>query len=161
MNNPPLILIADDDWMNRELLEAHLQGYEIISVNSGEKALELAHARLPDLVIVDVRMPRMTGYEVCTHLREAEATRNIPVLIFSALEGDGAKQMALEAGADDVLPKPFTGAILQARVRNLLRIKALHDELQRRESNLWNILTQHLDETTAHSIMEDWLKTNV
>jgi DNA-binding response OmpR family regulator len=161
MNNPPLILIADDDWMNRELLEAHLDGYEVIAVNSGVKAVQVAKQRPPDLVIVDVRMPQMDGYEVCARLRAEATTQHTPILIFSALESDETKQKALEAGADDLLPKPFIAAVLMARVRGLLRTKALHDELERRERILWQVLNQHVDQNTAQLIMEDWLKTDV
>ena len=160
MNNPPLILIVDDDWMNRELLQAHLDGYEVIAVNRGEKALELAQSHPPDLVIVDVRMPEMNGYEVCERLRADEATRYIPVLILSGVETDDAKLRALEVGADDVLSKPFASFILMARVRSLLRMKALHDELVRREQVLWEVLNCHIDENTARHIMDDLLKTN-
>jgi two-component system, cell cycle response regulator len=120
MNNPPLILIVDDDWMSRELLQAHLDGYQVMMSNNGEKALQLIQSRPPDLVIVDVRMPGISGFEFCARLRANEATRHIPVLMLSALEGDEPKQMALEVGANDLLTKPFDSVILMERIRSLL-----------------------------------------
>jgi two-component system, cell cycle response regulator len=120
MNNPPLILIVDDDWMSRELLQAHLDGYQVMMSNNGEKALQVIQSRPPDLVIVDVRMPGISGFEFCTRLRADVATRHIPILMLSALEGDEPRQMALEVGANDLLTKPFDSAILMERIRSLL-----------------------------------------
>jgi DNA-binding response OmpR family regulator len=120
MNNPPLILVVDDDWMSRELLQAHLDGYEVMMANNGEKALQMAVLRPPDLVIVDVRMPGINGYEFCARLRADEAISRVPVLMLSALEGDEPRRRALEAGANDILSKPFDSVILIERVRSFV-----------------------------------------
>jgi two-component system cell cycle response regulator len=121
MNNPPLILVVDDDWMSRELLQAHLDGYEVMMANNGEKALQMAVLRPPDLVIVDVRMPGISGYEFCIRLRADEVINHVPVLILSALEGDEPRRRALEAGANDLLNKPFDSLVLMERVRSFVK----------------------------------------
>ena len=120
MNNPPLILVVDDDWMSRELLQAHLDGYEVLMANNGEKALQMAVVRPPDLVIVDVRMPGISGYEFCARLRANEVISHVPVLILSALEGDEPRRRALEVGANDLLNKPFDSVELIERVRSFV-----------------------------------------
>ncbi len=120
MNNPPLILIVDDDWMSRELLEAHLDGYQVMMANNGEKALQMAEANPPDLVIVDVRMPGITGYEFVSRLRAGEIHQHIPILMLSGLEGDEPRRKALTVGATDLLNKPFDSLELIARIRDLL-----------------------------------------
>jgi CheY-like chemotaxis protein len=120
MNNPPLILIVDDDWMSRELLQAHLDGYQVLMANNGEKALQVAEANPPDLVIVDVRMPGISGYEFVARLRTNPIHQGIPVLMLSALEGEEPRQKALSVGANDLLNKPFDSLHLIARIRDLL-----------------------------------------
>lgn len=120
MNNPPLILIVDDDWMSRELLQAHLDGYQVMMANNGEKALQMAVTQPPDLVIVDVRMPGISGYEFCSRLRADAAIQHIPVMILSALEGDEPRQKALAVGANALVNKPFDSVELMARIRSLL-----------------------------------------
>jgi two-component system cell cycle response regulator len=124
MNNPPLILVVDDDWMSRELLQAHLDGYEVMMANNGEKALQMAALRPPDLVIVDVRMPGISGYEFCARLRADEAINHVPVLMLSALEGDEPRRRALEAGANDLMNKPFDSVVLIERVRGFVSPKS-------------------------------------
>lgn len=157
----PLILIVDDDWMNRDLLQAYLESYQVQMASNGENALQLAAAHPPDLVLLDLRLPGMSGYEVCLRLKADEVTRYTPVLIISAMEGDEARQKALEAGADDFLLKPFDSLLLLARIRNLLHLKSLHDEMERRERALWSILNSHLNDQTARRIMDDWLRADV
>ena len=120
MNNPPLILIVDDDWMSRELLQAHLDGYQVMMANNGEKALQVAEANPPDLVIVDVRMPGISGYEFVSRLRANAIHHDTPVLMLSALEGDEPRRKALAAGASDLFNKPFDSLELMARIRSLL-----------------------------------------
>ncbi|MEO8607399.1 MAG: response regulator [Chloroflexota bacterium] len=120
MNNPPLILVVDDDWMNRELLQAHLEGYEVMTANNGEKALQMAILRPPDLVIVDVRMPGISGYEFCIRLRANEAISHVPVLMLSGLEGEEPRRRAFESGANDLLTKPFDSRVLMERVRSFV-----------------------------------------
>ena len=151
----PVILVVDDDWMNRDLLQAHLEaaGYRVATANSGPKALEMVGASLPDLVLLDVRMPGMDGYEVCARLKSDETTRHVPVIIVTALDKDGDYVKAVEAGADDFLPKPFNSVVMLARIRSLLRLKRLHDLLERQDERLRDILSQYLDPATVNQVL--------
>lgn len=153
----PLILVVDDDWMNREVMEAHLQSvnYDVMVAHSGEKALELAFATPPDLVLLDVRMQGMSGYEVCQQLKAHELTKYTPVVIVTALEGEEDKLKAIKAGADDFISKPFTSLMMLTRVRSLLRIKRLHDELEERNALLRQVLTRYVNEDIATTILAD------
>jgi DNA-binding response OmpR family regulator len=160
MNNPPLILIVDDDWMNRELLEAQLSEYEVAAANSGQRALEIIQISPPDLVILDVRMPGMDGYELAARLRLESRTHDIPIMMLTGLDSDEARMRAFQVGADDVMPKPFDTFIFLNRVRLLLQLKGLRDELSTREKRLRTILKNYVDDNTAHRIMKDWLKTD-
>lgn len=155
--NPPLILVVDDDWMNREVMEAHLSGagYEVQVAHSGDKALEFAFERPPDLVLLDVRMHGMNGYEVCQRLKANESTRFTPVVIVTALESDEDKLKAIKAGADDFISKPFTSLMMLTRVKSLLRIKRLHDELEERNTLLRKVLTRYVNEDIAETILAD------
>jgi adenylate cyclase len=135
------ITVVDDTPQNVKLLEATLEprGYQVISASSGEEALEKIAAEQPDLVLLDVVMPGMDGYEVCRRLRADPATALLPVVMITA-SGDEQKLAAIEAGADDFIPKPFDQAELVARIRSLLRIKRYHDtiETQAAELERWN-----------------------
>ncbi|MBN1966426.1 MAG: response regulator [Anaerolineae bacterium] len=113
------ILIVDDDWMNREIVEAHLvaAGYRVATAASGEQALELVLSDLPDLVLLDVRLPGMEGYEVCRRLKSESHTRHVPVVMITALDTEADRRQALEAGADDTLIKPISSHTLLARIR--------------------------------------------
>ncbi|MDB4927833.1 MAG: hypothetical protein JWM10_317, partial [Myxococcaceae bacterium] len=123
------ILIVDDERLNRELLEVMLarEGCEVSSAESGEDALAQVARRPPDLILLDVMMPGMDGYEVARRLKRDAATRNIPVIILSALDDRPARLRGLNAGAEDFLSKPVDHAELCMRVRNLLRLKAFGD----------------------------------
>lgn len=156
-NHSPVILIVDDDWMNREMMEAHLSAasYRVCTAHNGEKALELAAKTPPDLVLLDIRMPDMNGYEVCRRLKNNQATRFTPVVMVTALQTDDDKLEAVEAGADDFLTKPFSSIMLLTRVKSLLRIKNLHDELEDRNRLLRRVLSQYMDEDTAHGSPSD------
>jgi DNA-binding response OmpR family regulator len=151
------VLIVDDDWMNREVLEAHLTGvgYEVMVVHSGEKALELAAQTPPDLVLLDVRMQGMSGYDVCRELKARMATRLAVVMLVTALESDEDRERAIEAGADDFISKPFSSLALLTRVRNLLRIKNLRDDLENRDRLLREVLHRYVDDTTTERILSD------
>ena len=139
MNTPlPRVLVVDDTAANVDLLEAMLsaRGYEVEGVNSGAEALErLALEPRPDLVLLDIVMPEMDGYEVCRRIRATPATELLPVVMITASSGE-EKLKALEAGADDFVMKPFDKAELLARVRSLIRIKQYHDTIvSRRRSS--------------------------
>jgi two-component system cell cycle response regulator len=159
----PVILVVDDDWMNRDLLQAHLEaaGYEVMTANSGQKALEVVGVRLPDLILLDVRMPGMEGYEVCERLKSDEATRHVPVVIVTALDKDEDFLRAAEAGADDFLPKPFNSVVMLARIHSLLRIKRLHDSLQHRHERLRIVLNRYFDPAQVGQILSELDETSL
>jgi class 3 adenylate cyclase len=125
------ILVVDDTPVNVKLLGDLLgaKGYAVVTASSGKEALEKIDADCPDLVLLDVMMPGMTGYEVCKKLRESPATATLPVVMVTALDPAQERVKGIEAGADDFLSKPINQPELLARVKSLLRVKALHDEL--------------------------------
>ena len=127
------ILIADDNEQNRELLEAYLvdEGHEIIMSQDGQETVEKAVAELPDLILLDIMMPKMSGYEVCQQLRSREETERIPILMVTALRDSSDIEKAVTAGADDFLAKPVNRLELKTRVRSLLRVRHLTSERDR------------------------------
>jgi len=138
----PRILVVDDQPESIRLLHAVLspRGYSVDSVSSGAEALErLAAEPAPDLVLLDVVMPEIDGYEVCRRIRATPATELLPVVMITASSGE-EKLRALEAGADDFVMKPFDQAELLARVRSLIRIKQYHDTIREQAKELaeWN-----------------------
>ena len=130
-NGVAKILVVDDVPENVRLMEAVLvpRGYEVVSATNGREALGVVEAESPDLILLDVMMPEMDGYAVCTHLREHEETAVLPVIMVTSSIGQ-EKTKAIEAGADDFIPKPFNHDELLTRVRSLLRIKRYHDEIK-------------------------------
>jgi adenylate cyclase len=141
MTDEPLVLAVDDLPANVRLLDAVLspRGYRVLGAGSGPEALALAAERRPDLVLLDIVMPEMDGYEVCRRLRQDPATAFLPVVMITA-SGDQERLLAIEAGADDFVTKPFDQAELLARVRSLLRIKRYHDTIEAQAAQLaeWN-----------------------
>ena len=127
------ILIADDLQQNRELLEAYLadEGHEILMAADGRETLEVATQQQPDLVLLDIMMPKLSGYEVCQRLRQDPRTKDIPVLMVTALKEMGDIEKAVAAGADDFLTKPVHRIELQTRVRSLVRVRHLKTERDR------------------------------
>lgn len=132
MSGPAKILVADDAPDSVQLLEDLLTaaGYEVITAYDGVQALERALAEQPNLVLLDVMMPKMDGFEVCRRLKQAEAMRFAPVVLITILQDLEYKIRGLEAGADEFLSKPFNRLELLTRVRALLRTNALTLELQ-------------------------------
>ncbi|GAP63765.1 hypothetical protein ARMA_2188 [Ardenticatena maritima] len=155
--NKPRILVVDDHPHNVELVEAMLipQGYLIFTAYDGVEALEAVEKHDPDLIILDIMMPKMDGFEVARRLRADEQRRAIPILMLTALREVQDKVKGLEAGADDFLSKPFNRVELLARVRSLLRIKQLHDELQAKNALLEQVLTRYVSREIAQTILEN------
>lgn len=129
------ILVVDDNPLNVKLLCAKLMRdyYTVLTAESGAAALEIAHAQKPDLVLLDVNMPEMDGFEVCRRLKADAATRHIPVVMVTALSEIEYRVQGLDSGADDFLTKPVNDIALMARVRSCLRLKSLMDEWRLRE----------------------------
>jgi DNA-binding response OmpR family regulator len=120
------VLVADDEEDIRSLVAFRLKraGYEVITAADGEEALLLATTRLPDLVVLDMMMPKATGLEVTRSMREHEATKDIPIILLTARAQEGDVTRGFEAGADDYVKKPFSPQDLQARVQALLERSA-------------------------------------
>lgn len=132
------ILIVDDEPRNLRILEGILAplAYDLRMANDGNDALAQVEVDPPDLILLDVMMPGLTGFEVCRRLKENVLTQFIPIVMVTALGEREMRVMGLEAGADDFICKPLDPYELRARVRSLLRIKALHDELQQKLEEL-------------------------
>ena len=128
-NHSPRILIVDDERQNRQLLEAMLEpeGFVLSTAATGEEALALVGRQAPDLILLDVMMAGMDGYQVVAAIKQNPATKHIPIIMVTALDARDAKLRGLSAGAEDFLSKPIDRAELCVRVRNLLRLKAYGD----------------------------------
>jgi len=151
------ILVVDDDWMNREVLEAYLQTqhYRVSSAANGKDALRIADDDVPDLLMLDVMLPDMSGFDVCRLIKQGDKTKFVPVVMVTALESDDDRLKAIEAGADDFVTKPFNSLLMLTRVKSLLRLKKLSDELQARTELLQKVLNRYVDKDIADVIMID------
>ena len=151
----PKIMVVDDIPQNVKLLADLLtiKGYVVTTANTGEDALAKIAADLPDLVLLDVMMPGITGYEVCRRLRADPATALLPIVLCTSLDPLQERINGIEAGADDFLSKPINQPELFARVRSLLRIKQLHDQTQRQAAELarWSAT---LEDRVAQGVAE-------
>ena len=130
---PNRVLIADDNEPNVELLEAYLAGLDVevqIAVD-GQEALDKAIEFQPDVLLLDVMMPKLSGFEVCQRLKEDPATSRIMILMVTALNELGDIERAVEAGTDDFLSKPVNKVELVKRVENMLRLSSVTDEVER------------------------------
>ncbi len=143
MQSPPRILVVDDNPANVEILRMRLeaQGYEIKTAADGEEALTAVRTHHPDLILLDVMMPKLDGVEVCRRLRADTSLPFIPVVIITAKSDSKDVVAALDAGADEYLTKPVDQAALGARVKSMLRIKALQDTVHGQSAQLqeWNL----------------------
>lgn len=140
------IMVVDDEERNTRLLQAQLgvEGYRIVTAGSGEEALEKLKSVFPDLILLDVMMPGMSGHEVAARVKQEERTRNIPIIMVTALDDRESRLLALQAGAEEFLNKPVERSELWVRVRNLLRLKEYQDLLGRHNT----ILEQQVTERT-------------
>ncbi|MDX9865039.1 MAG: response regulator [Anaerolineaceae bacterium] len=151
MAPPQTILIVDDTPVGRDTLEALLykQGYNLAFASSGPETLTKAEELMPDLILLDVMMPGMNGFEVCRRLRENPILAEVPVIMVTALDDQSSRVKGIEAGADDFITKPFNRVELRARVNTILRLnryRTLQDERSRLISALENLQAAY-DET--------------
>jgi signal transduction histidine kinase len=144
---PARILVVDDTPEIQELLQIHLEteGYQVLVAGNGQEALAAVAAEAPDLILLDVLMPVLDGYEVCRRLKADEETAFIPIVILTALQDLSHRLRGIELGADDFLTKPFNHLELLTRVRSLLRVKGLHDQVVATN----RLLEQRVAERTA------------
>ena len=135
---PPLILIVDDNPENVEIFQMRLtaNNYETITATDGEEGLAIARETQPDLILLDIMMPKMDGIEVCRHLKQDNSLPFIPVIMVTAKADSKDIVAGLEAGADEYLTKPVDHAALVARVKSMLRIKSLHDTVLEQSAQL-------------------------
>lgn len=146
------VLVVDDVLPNIRLLEAKLlsEYFQVITATNGREALEKIEAESPDVILLDIMMPDMSGYEVCRHIRSTPKISHIPVIMVTALSDQKDKNKALQSGADDFLSKPVNDLELFARVRSLSRLKMMMDEWQARE-----MTTEQLIDSSQHTIFSE------
>jgi len=179
VRTPPRILVVDDNEMNVDILRSRLlaQGYEVLTASDGEEGLATARAQHPDLILLDVMMPGLDGFEVCRRLRADAALPFMPIILVTAKDDSQDVIAGLDAGADEYLTKPVDLAALVARVKSMLRIKELHDTVQglnrtlearvaeqvgqlERLSRLKRFFSPHLAELIVGGGAEDPLRTH-
>lgn len=138
MRKPPLILIVDDNPANLDILQARLgaNNYDIITAMDGEAGLNMAREKQPDLILLDIMMPKMDGLEVCKHLKTDSSLPFMPIIMVTAKSDSKDVVAGLEAGGDEYLTKPVDHAALIARVKSMLRIKNLHDTVVEQSAQL-------------------------
>ena len=155
MSEPAKILVVDDTPANVKLLGdlLRVKGFAVATAANGEEGLAKLAAESPDLVLLDVMMPGLSGYDVCRRIRADPATALLPVVLVTSLDPQGERLKGIEAGADDFLSKPINQPELFARVRSLLRVKALQDEVKRQADELkgWNA---KLEERVADQVTQ-------
>lgn len=129
----PKVLVVDDNFQNLELILAYLEDVdcESLSATGGQEALEMIQKDPPDLVLLDVMMPKISGFEVCRRIKNNPETAGIPVIMVTALSEMGDIERAINSGTDDFLSKPVNKWELLARVRTMLKLKHLTDQLER------------------------------
>lgn len=162
VRTPPRLLIVDDNPMNLDILQTRLaaHGYEILTATDGEAALAVARERQPDLILLDIMMPKLDGIEVCRRLKADSSLPFMPIIMVTAKADSKDIVAGLEAGGDEYLTKPVDQAALVARVKSMLRIKALHDTVQEQAARLetqatelqaWN---RTLEQRVAEQLVE-------
>ncbi len=158
----PKILIVDDNKENIDLIAYFLkpQNYTIVTASDGVEALEKVEIEKPDIILLDIMLPKMDGFQVCEHIKKNQETRFIPVIMITALKELKDKIRALEVGADDFISKPFENVELLTRVKSLLRIKNYHDQLEEKnqeleEKNQELLKLDKFKEELSHLIVHD------
>ena len=148
MHSPQRILIVDDNETNRDILVTRLSihGYDLIQAADGEEALAVAREQLPDLILLDIMMPKIDGIEVCRRLKSDDTLPFMPIILTTAKADSKDVVAGLEAGADEYLTKPIDQVALVARVKSVLRLKALHDELAALNKSLEQRVADQLGE---------------
>jgi len=129
----PAILVVDDNLQNLELLQAYLEDMQCrtLAAHDGLQALEIISRQKPDLILLDVMMPKMSGFEVCRRIKGDSNTKDIPVIMVTALNEYGDIEQGIDSGTDDFLSKPVNKLELLTRIKTLLKLKHLSDELER------------------------------
>ncbi len=147
----------DDTETNIKLLRALLAGagYEVVAARSGVEALAAAEREDPDLILLDIMMPDLTGFEVCQRLRAAERTRQTPILFLTALHELEDHVKGMDVGGDDVLTKPVNKLELLTRVRSLLRLRTLAAEVERQRRLIHDLLQRHVSPEAAARYLQD------
>jgi two-component system alkaline phosphatase synthesis response regulator PhoP len=132
-NKKPTVLVVDDNQQNLELLQAYLEDVDCraISARDGLEALKIISEDLPDLILLDVMMPKMSGFEVCKRIKNDPKTADIPVIMVTALSEFGDIERAIDSGTDDFLSKPVNKLELLTRIKTMLKLKHLSDKLER------------------------------
>jgi adenylate cyclase len=155
VRTPPRVLIADDNAANVRIMRTRLaaDGYDVVTAGDGEQALAVAHEAEPDLILLDIMMPKVDGIEVCRRLKARQNPSFVPIILVTAMTDAKDIVAGLEAGADEYLTKPVDHAALAARVRSMLRIKALHDTVAEQADEIarWNAT---LEKRVAEQVAE-------
>ena len=158
----PLILVVDDNPDNLEIISTRLQfrGYDVVMAERGDIAIQKVHESTPDLILLDIMMPDMDGYEVARRIRQEESLPYIPIIVVTARDSTEDKVTGLDAGADDYLTKPINFPELEARVRSMLRIKRLQDQLEEKNRELEQLsisdgLTGLYNHRHMHELLQD------
>ena len=154
---PGRVLIVEDTDTNRIILRSRLQQsyYDVIEAEDGETAIELARVENPDIILLDIMMPGIDGFETCRRLKADPATLHVPVVMLTALDKQSDKVMGLEAGADDFLSKPFEEVALMSRVASLTRMKVMIDELALRGPAATGFSSSEMVETSRATVFPD------
>jgi len=155
MNNPAKILVVDDNEANRDILHMRLKahGYHVLQAADGEEAIAATHQHLPDLILLDIMMPKIDGVEACRRIKGDATLPFIPIILVTAKSDSKDVVAGLEAGADEYLTKPLDQTALIARVKSVLRIKQLCDQVQEQAADLanWN---RSLEQRVAEQLLE-------
>lgn len=151
------VLVVDDTEANIKLIRALLKGagYDVVTATCGAAALTVAASEHPDLILLDIMMPDLTGFEVCQRLRAAPETRHIPIVFLTALHELDDHVKAMDVGGDDFLTKPINKLELLTRVRSLLRLRALTADIQEQRRLIHDLLRTYVSEEAAQRYLAD------